>query len=203
MRVRRRPEGELRGRRGRGHDGDTPPRVGGHPAGARTAARPHPRSMIGIADSAANLFDKLPVVGSGTADLTRVPSIVIDEGPQRRVHRYRGPREYKARHPVLLVPPLAAPASCFDLRRGCSVVEHLTTLGYPTYLVDYGAIGFSDRQLGLEHWVEDVIPNAVDAVRRDAGGDCVVQVVGCCLGGIMALLGVAERDLPVSWMTLI
>ena len=27
--------------------------------------------------------------------------------------------------PVLLVPPLAAPASCFDLRRGCSLAEHL------------------------------------------------------------------------------
>ena len=71
--------------------------------------------MIGIADSAANLFD---ILGRGVADLTRVPSAVIDEGPQRRVHRYRGPRRHKARHPVLLVPPLAAPASCFDLRTG-------------------------------------------------------------------------------------
>jgi polyhydroxyalkanoate synthase subunit PhaC len=157
--------------------------------------------MISIADSAANLFDKLPVVGSGTADLTRVPSIVIDEGPQRRVHRYRGPRKYKARHPVLLVPPLAAPASCFDLRRGCSVVEHLTTLGYPTYLVDYGAIGFSDRQLGLEHWVDDVIPNAIEAVCEDSGE--AVQVVGWCLGGIMALLGVASQRMPVQSVSMI
>jgi polyhydroxyalkanoate synthase subunit PhaC len=157
--------------------------------------------VIGLADSAANLFDMLPVVGGGTADLTRVPSVVIDEGPQRRVHRYRGPRKHRARHPVLLVPPLAAPATCFDLRRGCSVVEHLTTQGYPTYLVDYGAIGFSDRQLGLEHWVDDVIPKAIDAVCEDSGEQ--VQVVGWCLGGIMAMLGVASQRMPVRSVSMV
>jgi polyhydroxyalkanoate synthase len=56
----------------------------------------------------------------------------------RLVHRYRRRRRGRTdRAPVLLVPPLAAPASCFDLRRGCSVAEHLIGLGYSTYLVDY------------------------------------------------------------------
>ena len=103
---------------------------------------------------------------------------------------------------MLLVPPLAAPASCFDLRRGCSVAEHLISLGYPTYLVDYGPISFQDRQLGLEHWVEDVLPNAIRAVSKDAGGGDV-QVVGWCLGGIMAALSVAGEELPVSSLSLI
>jgi polyhydroxyalkanoate synthase len=153
-------------------------------------------------DAAANLWDMSPL-GPGLADRTPTPSSVIDSGPQRTVRRYRLPRSASAHSPVLLVPPLAAPARCFDLRRGCSVAEHLISLGYPTYLVDYGAISFSDRQLGLEHWVEDVIPNAVEAVRADAGGDCEVQVVGWCLGGIMSLLSVAGESLPVSSITLI
>jgi polyhydroxyalkanoate synthase len=143
-----------------------------------------------IVDSAANAWDMLPVVGPGLADKTRTPSAIIDRGPQRTVHRYRLPRRAQAHAPVLLVPPLAAPASCFDLRRGCSVAEHLIALGRPTYLVDYGPIGWSDRSLGLEHWVEDVIPNAIDAVSDDTGG-CPVQLVGWCLGGIMSLLAVA------------
>jgi polyhydroxyalkanoate synthase subunit PhaC len=153
-------------------------------------------------DSAANLWDMSPL-GPGLADRRPTPSSIVDKGPQRTVHRYRPPRTPTAHSPVLLVPPLAAPARCFDLRRGCSVAEHLISLGYPTYLVDYGPIGFGDRQLGLEHWVEDVIPNAVDAVRRDAGGDSDVQVVGWCLGGIMSLLAVAGQDLPVSSIALI
>jgi poly[(R)-3-hydroxyalkanoate] polymerase subunit PhaC len=153
-------------------------------------------------DAAANVWDMSPL-GSGLADRTPMPSAVIDSGPQRTVHRYKLPRSPSAHSPVLLVPPLAAPARCFDLRRGCSVAEHLVSLGYPTYLVDYGAISFNDRQLGLEHWVEDVIPNAIDAVRADAGGDCEVQVVGWCLGGIMTVLAVAGQDLPVRSVTLI
>ena len=153
-------------------------------------------------DAAANLWDMSPF-GPGLADRTPTASSVVDVGPQRTVRRYRLPRSPSAHSPVLLVPPLAAPARCFDLRRGCSVAEHLISLGYPTYLVDYGPISFSDRQLGLEHWVEDVIPNAVDAVRADAGGDCEVQVVGWCLGGIMSLLSVAGDSLPVSSIALI
>ena len=152
-------------------------------------------------DAAANVWDMSPV-GGGLADKRPTPSTIIDIGPQRTIHRYRLPRKPSAHSPVLLVPPLAAPASCFDLRRGCSVAEHLISLGYPTYLVDYGPISFQDRQLGLEHWVEDVIPNAVETVSKDAGGG-EVQVVGWCLGGIMALLAVAGQDLPVSSVSLI
>ena len=114
------------------------------------------------------------------------------------MRRYRSRRRARAdRAPVLLVPPLAAPATCFDLRRGCSLAEHLTALGYPTYLVDYGAISFCDRALGLEHWVEDVIPTAIRVVSEDAGG-APVQPVGWCLGGIMTLLAVAGRPRPAG-----
>ena len=154
-----------------------------------------------VCDAAANAWDMTPL-GGGLADKRPTPSAVIDVGPQRTVHRYRLPRAPSAHSPVLLVPPLAAPASCFDLRRGCSVAEHLISLGYPTYLVDYGPIGWGDRQLGLEHWVDDVIPEALRTVSEDAGGRDV-QLVGWCLGGIMSLLAVAGHDLPVSSVTLI
>jgi polyhydroxyalkanoate synthase len=159
-------------------------------------------SVDNLVDSAANAWDLL--VGGGVADLSRTPSSIIDEGPQRAVRRYKPPsRPRPLRHaPVLLVPPLAAPASCFDLRRGCSVVEHLLARGYPTYLVDYGPISFNDRELGLEHWVDDVIPKAIAAVHEDSGQP--VQVVGWCLGGIMALLATAtHRELPISSVALI
>jgi polyhydroxyalkanoate synthase subunit PhaC len=160
-------------------------------------------SVDSLVDSAANAWDL--TVGGGVADLSRTPSSIIDEGPQRTVRRYRAPaRPRPLRHaPVLLVPPLAAPASCFDLRKGCSIAEHLLARGYPTYLVDYGAISFNDRDLGLEHWVDEVIPKAVEVVSADAGGQ-QVQVVGWCLGGIMSMLAAAgHRELPISSIALI
>ena len=135
-----------------------------------------------------NLYDA--TVRGGLADMRRMPSALIDEGPQRRVHRYhalgRGGRR-SASLPVLLIPPLAAPAICFDLRRGCSLAEHLLRRGHETYLVDYGPVRFGDRSLGLEHWIDDVIPRAIRAVSDDAGGR-PVQLVGWCLGGILSLL---------------
>jgi polyhydroxyalkanoate synthase subunit PhaC len=152
-------------------------------------------SLDTLAASAANAWDV--VLGDGVADLRPTPASIIDEAPQRTVFRYRRPNARRARGtPVLLVPPLAAPASCFDLRRGCSVAEHLLAQGHPTYLLDYGPISFSDRDLGLEHWVEEVIPRAVERVSRDAG-DVPIQLVGWCLGGIMSLLSVARGGLPV------
>jgi polyhydroxyalkanoate synthase len=128
----------------------------------------------------------------------------VAEGPQRTVRRYEphGVERPSQRTPVLLVPPLAAPATCFDLRRGNSMVEHLTALGYPTYLVDYGPIGFDDRSLGLEHWVDEVLPSAAGAVLWDADAD-YVHVVGWCLGGIMALLSVADERIPAASVSLI
>ena len=157
---------------------------------------PSPADAVG---AAVNLFDA--TVRGGLADTRRMPSALIDEGPLRRVHRYlplgRGGRR-SASLPVLLVPPLAAPALCFDLRRGCSLAEHLLRRGHETYLVDYGRVRFSDRTLGLEHWIEDVIPKAVRAASDDAGGR-PVQLVGWCLGGILALLAqCTDEQLPVA-----
>jgi polyhydroxyalkanoate synthase len=149
-----------------------------------------------VAHAAANTFDM--VFKGGVADLRRTPARIIDEAPQRTVFQYLAP-EPRTRHlPVLLIPPLAAPTICFDLRRGCSLAEHLLGLGHPTYMVDYGSIAFSDRDLGLEHWVQDVLPTAIQRVSEHAGGR-PVQVVGWCLGGIMALLALAARPgLPVN-----
>ena len=154
-----------------------------------------------LIDSAVTAWDLF--LGDGVADLTRTPSSIIHEGPQCTVHHYRSRRQARAdRSPVLLVPPLAAPASCFDLRRGCSLAEHLTALGYPTYLVDYGRISYSDRALGLEHWTEEVIPNATRVVAEHASAS--VQPVGWCLGGIMTLLAVAaDPRLPVASVSMV
>jgi polyhydroxyalkanoate synthase len=156
-------------------------------------------SPLAAAENAYHKLARRPI-----ADMTPWPSEVISEGPQRTVRRYELPNGAlpSQKTPVLLVPPLAAPATCFDLRRGNSMVEHLTSLGYPTYLVDYGPIGFDDRALGLEHWVDEVLPSAAGAVLWDADAD-YLHVVGWCLGGIMALLSVADERIPAASLSLI
>ena len=73
------------------------------------------------------------------------------------------------------------------LTAGSSLVEHLVTGGRPTYLVEYGQVSFKDRALGVEHWVDEVLPEAVRAVHEHSGGRGV-HLVGWSLGGIFALL---------------
>lgn len=155
-----------------------------------------------VIDSAVTGWDMF--LGAGIADLTPTPSSILIEQPQCTVRRYRSRRRTRADlAPVLLVPPLAAPAACFDLHRGCSLAQHLAAMGYPTYLVDYGPISFSDRALGLEHWIEDVLPLAIQTVSDDAGG-APVQPIGWCLGGIMMLLTVArDPALPVASVAMV
>ncbi|MDV6011708.1 alpha/beta fold hydrolase [Haloechinothrix sp. LS1_15] len=157
---------------------------------------------MSVAAATSNLLRK--VLGDGVADLRPMPRVLIDQGPLRAVYRYTSRDPELAGPPVLLVPPLAAPADCFDLRRGCSLAEHLLSTGRRTYLVDYGDVSFSDRNLGVEHWIDEVLPRAIRRVSEDAG-DQEVHLVSWCLGGIFSLLTAADAadaaDLPVASIT--
>ncbi len=144
---------------------------------------------VKLIDAAANVWDK--TVTGHVADLHRMPREAVVGSPSAILHRYRplsgvdpdgGP-------PVLLVPPLGAPDFAYDLRRGCSLVEHLLLAGRTVYLVDYGPMTFSDRTLGIEDWVDDVVPRAVRRVAADEGAE--PHLIAWSLGGIFALLAVA------------
>jgi poly[(R)-3-hydroxyalkanoate] polymerase subunit PhaC len=144
----------------------------------------------------ANVLAK--VLRGGVADLRPMPRTLIDKGPTRSVYGFLAHGRELAGEPVLLVPPLAAPALCFDLRRGCSLAEHLIDRGRRLYLVDYGTVSFGSRRLGLEHWIDEVLPRTIRAVSKDAGG-APVHIVAWCLGGIMSLLTHADQhDLPIA-----
>ena len=160
----------------------------------------NPLSVTSLTAAGENAWAK--AFGDGLADLRPTPSDVIDKAPQRTVRRYRQDEPPAQQTPVLLVPPLAAPVQCFDLHRGCTLAGFLVALGYPTYLVDYGWISFSDRDLGLEHWVEDVIPKAAEKVLEDSGAK-QVALIGWSLGGIMSLLTVADGRVPASSVSMV
>lgn len=135
--------------------------------------------------------------------MRRMPSQVILEAEKCTVHRYEPTvAQAKTALPVLLIPPMAATPVCFDLRRGCSMVEFLLDEGRPTYLVDYGDIStLRDQDLGLEHWIDSVLPDAIRTALADSGAPGV-HLVGWCLGGILEMFtAAAHPDLPIVSVT--
>ncbi len=160
---------------------------------------PKPGQIVSAASNVAH-----QMLYGGLADLRPMPRTLIDDGPLRELYHYRPQRHVRdTGDPVLLVTPLAAPALCYDLRRGCSLVEHFVQAGRPTYLVEYGEISFRDRTLGMEHWVEEVVPEAIRGASEHAGGR-PVHVIGWSLGGIFSVLAAADdTDLPIASLTVV
>ena len=158
------------------------------------------RTLVQRRQALTNLVDFL--TNRGIADTTDTPSTVIDTGRTRTIKRYE-PTVPASGAPVLMVPPLGAQAKCFDLRRGCSLAEHMVARGRPTYLLDYGSPGFGERGLGLEHYVNDVVVPAVGTVSADAGGQ-PVNLVGWCMGGLLSTMAAAVYpELPIRTVSLV
>ncbi|MEH3055209.1 MAG: alpha/beta fold hydrolase [Patulibacter minatonensis] len=157
-------------------------------------------SQVGAA--AANIWDA--AVHGGLADTRPQARRILTEARHRTLYRYLETVDPIAeRLPVLLVPTLGAPPSCFDLRHGNSLVEHLLGSGVRTYMVDFGRQRFSDRDLALERWVELVLPRTIREAAKDAG-DRPLHLVGWSLGGILAALTVAnDQSLPVHTVSVV
>ncbi|WP_297612842.1 alpha/beta fold hydrolase [Nocardia sp.] len=145
--------------------------------------------------------------GTGIGEPESTPSTVVSVAPHRELRRYDGidadfPAGAGVDDPaVLLVPPLAAPAFCFDLRPDQSMARFLRDTGRATYLVDYGDIGFEDRRMGFEDWIDDLLPESIRQVSADRGGR-PVDLVGWSIGGVLALLtAAADQTLPIRSIT--
>lgn len=152
-----------------------------------------------LTSAAANVYDV--IVRRRAGPTTERPFTVVHRSDRLTVRRY-APQSARTRNTLLLIPPLGAPVSCYDLRPGASVVEHMTWSGVETFVADYGPIGFAERGLGLEHWVGEVIPEAIRAAAADSGGQ--IHLAGWSLGGILSLLTVAAASkLPVRTLTMI
>ncbi len=163
-------------------------------------------SAVDTLTTAARHAWALSPIGPGIEQYDGLPATVLSDEPHRRLVRYDRATPATAQRPVLLVPPLAVSARCFDLRPGQSLAAHLVEAGRATYLLDYGRITFADRAMGFEAWIDDILPTAIHAVLADhaEAGDPVdgVDLVGWSLGGTISLLtAAAHPDLPISSLT--
>lgn len=151
----------------------------------------------GIAFSAARNTWSLFASG-GIAPQHRTPSVIVGDGPHRTLRRF-GPEH--GGDPVLLITPLAAPSSCYDLMADQSLVQFLLDQGRSVYVLDYGPMNYDDRVLGFEVWIDDIVPEAIHRV-AELSGNRDIDLVAWSLGGTIGLLtAAAHPELPIRSIT--
>ncbi|CAM3114421.1 alpha/beta fold hydrolase [Skermania piniformis] len=141
------------------------------------------------------------VTGYQVRDDRQTPHAVLHTGPHRVLRRYGPPASAADRPPVLLVPPLAVSARCYDLGPEQSVVAELAAMGRLPYVVDFGDVSRADAHLGFADYFDDIVPEAIARTLADSGADRL-DLVGWSLGGTISLLtAAAHPDLPIRSIT--
>ncbi|MDP0399330.1 alpha/beta fold hydrolase [Tsukamurella strandjordii] len=146
-------------------------------------------------------------LGDGIRPVVHTPHVTLVEEPHRTLRRYASEEAREAAAaagaaPVLLIPPIAAPASCYDLSPEVSVVSHLASTGRIAYVLDFGEMGYGDRNLGFEDFALDIIPQAIARVLEDFGGGTApdgagVDLYGWSLGGTLSFLTAGASKQPI------
>ncbi|KXO91291.1 alpha/beta hydrolase [Tsukamurella pseudospumae] len=153
-------------------------------------------SLTQLRERAGNLWAL--TLGDGIRPVARTPHVVVADGAHRTLRRFASDSErvsaaVAGAAPVLLVPPIAAPATCYDLSPETSVVAHLASTGRVPYVVDFGEMNYADRKLGFEDFALDIIPQAITRALEDFWGGEVpagagVDLYGWSLGGTLSFL---------------
>lgn len=159
---------------------------------------PSPRTDVNVLSTAARNAWALTPFGDGIEAPSQLPSTVVFASAHCTVRLYGAPN---GRDPVLLVPPLAVPISCYDLRAGQSLAGHLVASERAVYVVDYGRIRYADRGMGFEDWFAGLVPTALHEASAHAGG-ADMDIIAWSLGGTISLLtAAANPGLPLRSIT--
>ena len=123
------------------------------------------------------------------------PSDVVWSQATAELRRYPSD-DIRYREPVVLFIGLVSRSYILDLHREKSIVRALLAAGLDVYVLDWGTPGPGDAQNTLETYTERFLPRALRAA-LDASGAERASMVGYCMGGNLALMGLAAQELPV------
>lgn len=134
---------------------------------------------------------------SGPA-LGSTPKDVLASRGTMQLYHYRPLADEIYRVPVLIVMATTNRGYILDLVPGQSFIEFLLKRGYDAYMLDWTAPKPEEKNLRMEDYVLDFIPDCVRRVQQDSG-ETDVSVIGYCFGGVLALLyGSIFHDGPMK-----
>ena len=126
-----------------------------------------------------------PVVGS-------TPKEVLLKRGTLNLYHYLPIVDEIYRVPILIVMATTNRGYILDLAPGQSFVEFLLKSGYDVYMIDWSPPSIEEKNLRLEDYTQDFIPECVRIVRKDSRVKDV-SIVGYCMGGVLSLLYTATH----------
>jgi polyhydroxyalkanoate synthase len=84
---------------------------------------------------------------------------------------------------VLAVPSLINKSYILDLNKKRSLMRHMAKNGLRCFLLDWGEVGDSEKEFGLEDYIATRLQDCLDEVIRHT--DRPVSLIGYCMGGVL------------------
>ena len=138
------------------------------------------------------------LAGVSRPPIAQTPKDTVWRRDKAELWRYRGEGDGAGiSPPVLIVHSLVSKSYVLDLMPNNSMVRYLLGEGFDVFLLDWGVADPADAVNTLEDYVDDYIPEAIEATLRESGAD-ELTVIGYCFGGVLTLLLAAGHpELPI------
>src|SRR5689334_11767784 len=132
----------------------------------------------------------IELLGAPPPSVGRTPKTVLHRRGTLSLYHYHATADEVYRVPILFVMAPTNKAYILDLAPGQSLMEFLLARGYDVYMMDWEAPGDDERDLKIEDYVLDFIPDCLKRVQQDSGEDDVT-LIGYCAGGMLSAIHVA------------
>jgi polyhydroxyalkanoate synthase len=140
----------------------------------------------------------LEYISTGDPGVALTPRDEIYRRGTLKLYHYRPLADEVYRVPLLLVMSLVSKAYILDLTPGQSLVEYLLKQGFDVYMIDWGVPRAEDKDLRLEDYVLDFLPDCIARIQQDCGEE-ELSIAGYCMGGMLsALYAATHSDGPLK-----
>jgi polyhydroxyalkanoate synthase len=137
------------------------------------------------------------LAGAEWAPIGPTPSDVVWRGGPVELRHYRRAQAASQGPPVIAIGGLVGRAYIFDLTAGNSFVARVMDAGFEVFVLDWGVPTAQDAASTLETYLLGYLRQAIRAALLETGAE-QVNVIGYCMGGTLALHGLAAQpELPV------
>ncbi len=124
---------------------------------------------------------------SGAPEVGQSRKDVLATRGTMRLYHYHPLVDEVYRVPILIVMATTNRGYILDLAPGNSFVEFLLKAGYDVFMLDWAAPVPAEKNLRIEDYVLDFIPDCMRRIRKETG-EKDVSVAGYCFGGVLSVL---------------